>query len=261
MSTNTCPKDYAELQKKYNNIEHKYYTQIDAANQVTKITNSYIPTLNKMLCNPECQRQKKLTELKQKYDEQLSNIATAPSKLKGARKDYVTFDKGDEAYNDMIKQELRAKAEIISSTYNDQYENNMKQMGVLLNTQDGLTKSLGVMNMHNTNVVNSTNYGDTEIELTQDDIIMNDRKTYYENQNYNTLLDWYMFFSWIYWLLGITFIISIFIVKNDLTIKTKILYTVNIVLYFLLMKYIIIYLLKLLVYLYNLLPKNVYNSM
>ena len=143
----------------------------------------------------------------------------------------------------------------------DQYEENMKQIGLLVITQESLSKSLGVMDMHNTNLTNSTAYGDDEIELTEDDIIMNDRKTYYENQNYNTLTDWYMFFSWIYWLLGIIFIISIFIVKNDLTIKTKILYTVNIVLYFLLMKYIIIYLLKLLVYLYNLLPKNVYNSM
>jgi hypothetical protein len=61
--------------------------------------------------------------------------------------------------------------------------------------------------------------------------------------------------------LGVIFIISIFIVKNDLTIKTKIFYSVNILLYFFLMKYVIIYLLKLLVYLYNLLPKNVYNSM
>jgi hypothetical protein len=108
---------------------------------------------------------------------------------------------------------------------------------------------------------NSTAYGNDEIELTTDDILMNDRKTYYENQNYDVLIDWYMFFSWIYWLLGIIFIISIFIVKNDLTIKTKIIYIVNIVLYFLLMKYVIIYTLKLLVYLYNLLPKNVYNSM
>ena len=143
----------------------------------------------------------------------------------------------------------------------DQYEENMKQIGLLVITQESLSKSLGVMDMHNTNLTNSTGYGDDEIELTEDDIIMNDRKTYYENQNYNTLTDWYMFFSWIYWLLGIIFIISIFIVKNDLTIKTKIIYTVNIVLYFLLMKYIIIYILKLLFYLYNLLPKNVYNSM
>ena len=161
----------------------------------------------------------------------------------------------------MIEAELKTKAETIAKSYNEQFQDNMKQMVQSLIIQDSLTKSLGVMDMHNDNLQSSTTYVGDEVELTQDDILMNDRKTYYENQNYNILLDWYMFFSWIYWLLGIIFIISIFIVKNDLTVKTKIIYTVNIVLYFLLMKYIIIYILKLLVYLYNLLPKNVYNSM
>lgn len=261
MSTNTCSKDYANLQKKYNDIQHKYYTQIDAANQVTKITNSFLPTLQSMKCDPECERQKQVAILKQEYNDQLNNVATAPSKLKTARKNYVTLDKGEPEYNNIIESELRAKAETIAASYNDQYQDNMKQMGQSLIIQDSLTKSLGVMETHDTNLQNSTAYGDDEIELTTDDILMNDRKTYYENQNYDTLIDWYTFFSWIYWLLGIIFIISIFIVKNDLTIKTKIIYIVNIVLYFLLMKYVIIYTLKLLVYLYNLLPKNVYNSM
>jgi len=259
--TNKCSQDYAALQKKYNSIQHKYTIQTDAVNSMTKINNSFIPTLQKMKCDPECERQKQLVKLKHVYDDQLNNVAVAPSKLKTARKDYVTLDKGEPAYNDMIETELKAQAETIAKSYNDQYQDNMKQMSQSLIIQDSLTKSLGVMDMHNDNLQSSTTYGGAEIELTQDDIIMNDRKTYYETQNYNILTDWYMFFSWIYWLLGVIFIISIFIVKNDLTIKTKIFYTVNILLYFFLMKYIIIYLLKLLVYLYNLLPKNVYNSM
>jgi hypothetical protein len=259
--TNKCSQDYAALQKKYNDIQHKYTIQNDAANQVTKITNSFLPTLQNMKCDPECERQKQVTILKQDYDNQLNNVATAPSKLKTARKNYVTLDKGEPEYNNMIEAELKTKAETIAKSYNEQFQDNMKQMVQSLIIQDSLTKSLGVMDMHNDNLQSSTTYVGDEVELTQDDILMNDRKTYYENQNYNILLDWYMFFSWIYWLLGIIFIISIFIVKNDLTVKTKIIYTVNIVLYFLLMKYIIIYILKLLVYLYNLLPKNVYNSM
>lgn len=261
MSSNTCPTDYQALQKKYNNIQHKYYTNIDEQKQLANATNKYLPALLNLQCGPECQKQKKTAELKQKYEDALNNVSVAPSTLKSARKEYIVFDLGEPEYNEIIEKELRDKATIISKSYMDQYEDNMKQLVLLFNTQESLTKSLGVMDMHNTNLTNSTAYGDTEIEVTQDDIIMNDRKTYYENQNYNTLLDWYMFFSWIYWLLGIIFIISIFIVKNDLTIKTKILYVVNIVLYFVLMKYIIIYLLKLLFYLYNLLPKNVYNSM
>ena len=261
MTTNTCSVDYAALQKKYNNIQQKYYTKVDEQKQLANATNKYLPTLLNLQCGPACQKQKKTAELKQKYDDAVNNVSVAPSTLKSARKEYIVFDLGEPEYNDIIEKELRDKATIIANSYMDQYEDNTKQINLLLNTQESLTKSLGVMDMHNTNLTNSTNYGETEIELTQDDIIMNDRKTYYETQNYNTLTDWYMFFSWIYWLLGIIFIISIFIVKNDLTIKTKIIYTVNIVLYFLLMKYIIIYILKLLVYLYNLLPKNVYNSM
>jgi hypothetical protein len=259
--SNTCPADYAALQSKYNNIQHKYYTKVNEQKQLANATNKLLPSLNKLQCGPECQRQKKIAELKQIYDDAVNNKVEAPSTLKNARKEYVVFDQGEPKYNEIIENELRDKAKIIAKSYMDQYEENMKQIGLLVITQESLSKSLGVMDMHNTNLTNSTAYGDDEIELTEDDIIMNDRKTYYENQNYNTLTDWYMFFSWIYWLLGIIFIISIFIVKNDLTIKTKILYTVNIVLYFLLMKYIIIYLLKLLVYLYNLLQKNVYNSM
>ena len=42
---NTCPADYAALQKKYNNIQHKYYTNIDEQKQLANANSKYLPNL------------------------------------------------------------------------------------------------------------------------------------------------------------------------------------------------------------------------
>ena len=257
----TCKTDYSELQGKYNDLQGKYNSQIQSANDIVNMTKGFTPIMNKLLCGPECIRQKKLAELSQIYNDAKTTVVTAPSKLKIARQNYVSYDKGDPAYDDLINSELNAKADIIAKTYNDQFISNLKEIELLVKMQNSLTKNLTIMQQHNTNLTNSTAYGEDMIEENEDDIIMNDRKTYYENQNYDTLLDWYSFFSWIYWFIAIIFVLSLLLSKNEMTLQIKAIYIIGVILYFFTMKYILIYLFKLLFYLYNLLPKNVYTSL
>ena len=251
--TDTCQKDYADLLQKYN-------TQTQSATSLTTLTTNFLPTLTEMLCGPECQKQKELADLKQKYIDAQNTKATAPPNLHVARKNYVIADIGEPAYNDEIEKELTAKANIIAKTYNDQFDSNINQLELLSTTYDKLITGLATMDKYNTNLVDSTQYSNDEIALNTDTIIMNNRKTYYETQNYDIIKDWYKLFSWIYWLLFIIFALSLFLVKNELSTKTKGAFIIGFIIYYFAMKYIIIYFFKFLVYLYNLLPKTVYTS-
>ena len=65
-----------------------------------------IDTLNKLAaqvtCDEACQRQYQLDVLQQRYEYWLSMVMISPSELAANEKAYVVFDKGEEAYNQMI---------------------------------------------------------------------------------------------------------------------------------------------------------------
>ena len=257
----TCSADYAKLQQKYNELNSSYNTQINAANEMTKLSKSFMPSLQAMLCNPECQRQKQIAIYKQQFIDAQNIKATAPSNLHVARKNYVVADLGEPEYNNEIELELTAQANIIAKTYNDQFDFNINQLELLLTTFNRLNTSYNSMKHYNTNLLDSTQYGSDELALNKDTVIMNDRKTYYETQNYDLLKDWYKLFSWIFWLLFIIFALSLLLVKNELSIKIKGVFIVGIILYYFVAKYILIYFFKFLHYLYQLFPKTVYNTL
>lgn len=59
-------------------------------------------TKDKLLCNPDCQKQRQGNAYKQKWDLAKKNYKAAPEEIKQAEKNYYIFDKGYGAYKDML---------------------------------------------------------------------------------------------------------------------------------------------------------------
>ncbi len=81
--------------------------------------NDFINNANSALsCDADCQDKKKRNELKKKYLEAKTNLLTAPVQLETTYKNYLTYTKGDDAYNEYQERELQEKAKTIVSTLN-----------------------------------------------------------------------------------------------------------------------------------------------
>jgi hypothetical protein len=124
------------------------------------------------------------------------------------------------------------------------------------------------MNMYIDNIqqiINEYKYYGTQMEIRNDGdekkVATNDRKSFYESQQYDNLLVWNIRLRWVYNALAIMLILVLFLSKNAIGFYSKIGISVFLLLY----PYIIYYLLLPIAYLYKfiygLIPKNVYNSL
>ena len=93
-------------------------------------------------CGPECQNEKKDEELKQAYLNAQTNLATAPNNVYVSRKNYVVFDQGEAAYDELIDSELLQQAENLSSYYQTNFNDESQNIIFNTNTYSGLLINL-----------------------------------------------------------------------------------------------------------------------
>jgi hypothetical protein len=175
-----------------------------------------------LACGPDCQKIKTTQELEQIYLDSQTNMLTAPIQLEEARKNYYTFSKGESAYNTMLEDDLKKKADIIGQE-------------ITKNFLEEVKKAITLNVYYNTDLINSKNttelYSDylnknKEFEKTikniHGDILTQDRKTFYETQEYDTLHFWYRIFLSIYYILVVIFLLGLIFSPNQLNGYQKI---------------------------------------
>jgi hypothetical protein len=89
----------------------------------------------------------------------------------------------------------------------------------------------------------------------------NDRKSFYESQQYENLVSWYLRFIVFYYIISIIFIITLMISNAPLSFTYKIIISIGVILYPYLISHIIKPIIILYHFIYNLIPKNVYNNL
>jgi len=183
---------------------------IDALNSIVNQTSDSV------MCGPgtECEKRKTGDDLEKKYEAAQINIQTAPSQLDKTEKDYYVYTKGQAVYNQMLEGKIDSgaisKIADIQSAFNTSIEN-VEQLDSVLHS----------LTIHYKNELDLYSKYDTEnksltqkIEEIGADTITNDRKTYYESENYEYLGTWYFVWKWIYIILCIVLIIALFMVPN-----------------------------------------------
>ena len=153
-----------------------------------------------LTCGPDCQRERKLQDLKQNYLDAQLNEQTAPHKYQEAKKKYIIFKEGEGNYNKLRLEELEKKAEKIIGEIESKFK---EQIVLILKSNQYLE----------TEIINSKN----TIELLEDykvkdellvlerknkinEVMTNDRKSYYENQEIDSIKRWSVILLWIYFI-------------------------------------------------------------
>jgi hypothetical protein len=217
---------------------------------------------NAILCNSDCRKKKQEEELKQKYLNSQTNLATASNQENIAEKNYIIFTKGQSAYNDFLDNKLQNTANQISEKFMENFNEEIKKIKSEVSSYSGI-----LINFRNI-VDLYLNYKRENIELYKElkqetnDVLTNERKTYYEDQNIDRLKSFYSYlFLSIYIIFVICFGSFTLIYPSSFSWQVKLIIFIS----FIILPFISTWVLGKIIYLlyeiYDLLPKNVYKNL
>jgi len=223
--------------------------------------NSFLNDATKAIsCNSECQRNKAAEKLKDKYLTAKANLHLAQPKYELAKQKYYTYVDGQSGYNEIIEKELQTKANLFDEKFKENYHLEKGKIKSQLETYDGL-----LINFRNI-VDLYKQYKKDNIKLFKElkdetnDVLTNERKTYYEDQENGYLnLYYYYFLLVIYCLIVICFLIFSIIYPSAINWKIRLFLGLIFVILPFISTWILGKIIYLLYWLFDLLPKNVYK--
>lgn len=214
-----------------------------------------------VMCDSNCQKQKTAEELKQKYLASETNLASANNQVEVAEKNYLTFTQGELAYNNIKEDDLHKQAKLITTTFNQNFQNDSKQINYQIDIYNGLT-----VNFNNVLELYLT-YKKENIELTKElkdntsDVLTNERKTYYENQGIETLnFFYYYILLLIYFIFLVGYIATAMFYQSQLNWKIRFGILLLLVALPFISPWILAFIISIIYKIYELLPKNIHLS-
>lgn len=224
--------------------------------------NALLETANETLtCDATCQEEKQRQELGQNYLDAESNVISGPEKLYAAKKDFITFTKGEAGYNEYISNELKQESNAIVTTYQDKFNETIKMIKNLFNTYNGLSINYNnVYDLYRKYKQENDNI-ENKFKTTVSDTITNDRKTYYEDQVLNRVHNYYYFFMFVYIFILVVFFAALFLVESDFIFKTRVFIFILLVAYPFICYFMYQLAEKIINYINSFLPKNVYKTL
>jgi enamine deaminase RidA (YjgF/YER057c/UK114 family) len=236
----------------------------DQLNKTISQINTYIQNSAEQLsCGPDCQIQQATQTLKEKYEAAKTNVETAPGELQTAEKNYYTYIMGQSGYNDYITNKLTDQANTVKKniqTVTNTLLNEMKNLNDSYKTSYSSYTYLRKLDEKYNDEIDVLEKNIEEAAVTTGDVTTNDRKTYYEKQNYDGLLGYYNFSLWVYYVLLIVFTILLFIANQTTSIFKKILFIVIFFLYPFFATDITLWIIRIFYNFTELLPSNVYTK-
>jgi hypothetical protein len=206
----------------------------------------------------QCYNDKITEELKQLYLEAKNNLANAPGVLNEREKKYFISKYGEYYYNNLLKE--RAKNEA-SSHVVIEIDNYVKDTHVALGkteTVSAATKTYEDMDVILSQATDTNKQLINEISKLNNSNLTNNRRSYYEQENYNILKKWYYIWFYIYIILLIIFVFTIFLTDSTLSIMSKISIILLFILYLFIAKPILIIIINFIYYIISFIPKNFY---
>jgi hypothetical protein len=196
--------------------------------------NSFIEQARQTItCDSTCQKKKGEQSLKQEYLNAQTNLATAPDKLTLAEKITTLFTDNFEK-------------EIIDIT-----SNNFTYSNLLINFKN-------VVDLY-FQYKKENIYLKNELKQMTNDVVINDRKTYYENQGIEFLqYIYYYSFVFIYSFLVIIYIVISFVYTSHQSVKYRVFILIGLIILPFISSYIISLIINIVLIIYKVLPKNSY---
>jgi len=222
--------------------------------------NSFIQAASQQIsCGSECQKQKKAEELKNKYLNAEANLSLAEPQYQISKKEYYSYVNGENSYNQMLEEEESSRADKITEKINDKTTTTINNINSLLQTYDGLLINFrNVLDLFR-QYKKENRFLEQKLKDESNDVLMNNRKTYYEDQNISSLNSiYYYILLIIYIIVVICFIVFSLIYPSPISLKLKLLLLVVFIALPFISTFILGKIIEFIYWIFNLLPKNVY---
>lgn len=240
-------------------------TQIEKINKlvsqyVGQIKTSNNNSINNTNCNPGtlCYAQKITQGLKDAYLAALEQVRVSPIELRDAEKKYLINTKGEYGYHKLLVQRATKVANDDAVILFDKFTNTLNETQYIMETLNtSYNNNVYLSDISEQTTANNSNLEDA-ISNTNSDNITKNRKSYYEQEEYNSLKRWYLFWFYIYIFLLLVFALAIFLTNSDYSFMSKMGFLTLFILYLFGIKYIIIGLVSIYKFSTNVFPKNIY---
>lgn len=182
-----------------------------------------------LTCGPDCQHDKKAERLKQNYQDAELNVDTAPAELEQARKKYYIFSKGEAYYDNFKEKELQTEAAKLTKEINNAWNEEIAKCDTLnAYYETELINKEHIDDLY-TSFREKSEHLRSQLHDKRGDILTNQRKTYYENEEIYNLQKWGKSWTYIYYFILICLIFC-WGMKTPWTIKNLIIMAVKITL-------------------------------
>ena len=217
----------------FSNLQENIISSLNSTTSTQQQQDETTAQLNKLLqqssqalsCGPDCQKEQKMSELKQNYINAQTNLESAPVVLSTAEKDYYTYTQGTAGYNKIINSELEKKATILTDVLFKNFNNSIADTTHLVDIYSNLSNNYSHINELYKDYIAKNKDLKYKIQLTNSNILTDDRKTFYEIQQIQHLKNWHTFFKWIYFIGLIIFVIvSLRFYKTQSPLRTIIIF-------------------------------------
>jgi len=257
----SCQQNYNKLMQQNKQLTKQIKQNKSNNNGLDKF-NSMIDKATKAIsCDSNCQKRKTSEELKQKYLNAQTNLATAPNNVYVSRKNYIVYEQGQPTYDKLIETELSKQAQTLSTYYQTNFEDERQNINFNLNTYSGLLANIvNVFELY-------LKYKKENIMLFKqlkeetNDVFTNDRKTYYQDQGINTLNYFYHYFLLlIYIIVVLYYVVCNFMYTSQSSMVVRVIILVLMVLLPFFSTCILEKLVSFIYDIYYMLPKNAHKE-
>jgi hypothetical protein len=213
-------------------------------------------------CGPECQKQKKIDELKYKYEAAKDNLALAEPEYEIAKQNYYTYTSGKDGYDEMMASEYIEKAEEITARYKEKYDKQLTRIQSQLETYNGMLVNFdNVVDLYKKYKKENSQLF-KELKNVTNDVLTSQRKTYYKDQE----IDKSNRYSYYNLLLGIYIIVVICLAIFSLIYPSQFSFMIRMLILglFVLLPFVSTWILgkiiQIVYWLFGFIPKNVYKE-
>jgi hypothetical protein len=190
-----------------------------------------------------------------------TNLATAPNNVYVSRKNYIVYEQGQPAYDELIESELSKQAQILSTYYQTNFEDERQNINFNLNTYSGLLANIvNVFELY-------LKYKKENIMLFKqlkeetNDVLTNDRKTYYQDQGINNLNFFYHYFLLLIYIIVVLYYVVcnfMYTSQSSMVVRVIILVLMGLLPFF--STWILEKIVAFIYDVYNMLPKNAHKQ-
>lgn len=212
-----------------------------------------------ILCNSECQQNRKSEDLYQTYLSAKTTLAAAPAAVQTAEQNFITFTQGAPAYKQELDTQLSAKADTIINTFKTTIQADKKEITTYIETYNGIFLNFKNVIELLIKYTKENIYLFKKLKKETNDVLTNERKTYYENENIERLKFFYYYiFATIYIIFLLRYIVFSFKKPSHMSGIIRAIIFVGLIVLPFISPWILSIFIFLIYKIYDFLPKNVY---